>query len=125
TKELNIKKLRYIQKVINLDLQQVTNAVFERIATAEVATSAEEARELGFLDNNDSISVNPDHLLHDAKQRVLALSMAGYQAPRREKIPVVGDAGYATMLLGAEGLHLSGFASEHDLKIAEKLAYVL
>src|SRR5699024_11302307 len=66
-----------------------------------------------------------DHLLHDAKQRVLALSMAGYQAPRREKIPVVGDAGYATMLLGAEGLHLSGFASEHDLKIAEKLAYVL
>src|SRR5699024_6797115 len=69
--------------------------------------------------------VNPDHLLHDAKQRVLALSMAGYQAPRREKIPVVGDAGYATMLLGAEGLHLSGFASEHDLKIAEKVAYVL
>src|SRR5690625_3401407 len=51
--------------------------------------------------------------------------MAGYQAPRREKIPVDGDAGYATMLLGAEGLHLRGFASEHDVKIAEKLDYVL
>src|SRR5699024_1668770 len=80
TKELYLKMLRGMPKGLNFDLQQVSNAVFERIATAEVATSAEEARELGFLDNNDGISVNPDHLLHDAKQRVLALSMAGYQA---------------------------------------------
>ncbi|HLR59771.1 MAG TPA: 3-hydroxyacyl-CoA dehydrogenase NAD-binding domain-containing protein [Pseudogracilibacillus sp.] len=125
TKELYLKMLRGMPKGLDFDLQKVSNAVFERIATAEVATSAEEARELGFLDENDGISVNPDHLLHDAKQKVLALAMSGYQAPKREKIPVVGDAGYATMLLGAEGLHLSGYASEHDLKIAEKLAYVL
>ena len=125
TKELYLKMLRGMPKGLNFDLQQVTNAVFERIATAEVATSAEEARELGFLDNNDGISVNADHLLYDAKQKVLSLSMAGYQAPQREKIPVVGDSGYATMLLGAEGLRLSGYASDHDLKIAEKLAYVL
>src|SRR5699024_3378141 len=123
--ELYLKMLRGMPKGLDFDLQKVSNAVFERIATAEVATSAEEARELGFLDENDGISVNPDHLLHDAKQKVLALAMSGYQAPKREKIPVVGDAGYATMLLGAEGLHLSGYASEHDLKIAEKLAYVL
>lgn len=125
TKELYLKMLRGMPKGLNFDLQQVTNAVFERIATAEVATSAEEARELGYLDNNDGISVNPDHLLYDAKQKVLSLAMSGYQAPQREKIPVVGDAGYATMLLGAEALHLSGYASEYDLKIAEKLAYVL
>ncbi len=125
TKELYLKMLRGMPKGLNFDLQQVTNAVFERIATAQVATSAEEARELGYLDNNDGISVNPDHLLYDAKQKVLSLAMAGYKAPQREKIPVVGDAGYATMLLGAEGLRLSGYASDHDLKIAEKLAYVL
>ena len=125
TKELYLKMLRGMPKGLNFDLQQVTNAVFERIATAQVATSAEEARELGYLDNNDGISVNPDHLLYDAKQKVLSLALAGYKAPQREKIPVVGDAGYATMLLGAEGLRLSGYASDHDLKIAEKLAYVL
>ncbi len=125
TKELYLKMLRGMPKGLNFDLQQVTNAVFERIATAQVATSAEEARELGYLDNNDGISVNPDHLLYDAKQKVLSLAMAGYKAPQREKIQVVGDAGYATMLLGAEGLRLSGYASDHDLKIAEKLAYVL
>lgn len=125
TKELYLKMLRGMPQGVKFDLQQVANSVFEKVATAKVSTSAEEARELGFLDKADGISVNPDHLLYDAKQKVLSLSLAGYQAPKREKIPVVGNAGYATMLLGAEGLRLSGYASDHDLKIAEKLAYVL
>lgn len=125
TKELYLKMLRGMPEGVNFDLMQVANTVFERVATAEVSTSAEEAKQNGFLNNFDGISVNPDHLLYDAKQRVLALSQLGYQAPKREKIPVVGDPGYAAMLLGAKQLQLSGYASEHDMKIAEKLAYVL
>ena len=73
----------------------------------------------------DGISVNADHLIYDAKQAAIALYESGYKAPKREKIPVTGDSGYATMLLGAEGMFLSGFISEHDLKIAKKLAFVL
>src|SRR5699024_3517139 len=125
TKELYLKMLRGMPKGLNFELQQVSNAVFERIASAVVATCAEEARELGFLDKSEGISVNPDHLLPDAKQRVRGLAQAGYTAPDHEKVPVVGDSGYAAMLLGAKGLQLSGYASEHDLKIAEKIAYVL
>src|SRR5690625_4680481 len=125
TKELYLKMLRDMPEGVKFDLMQVANAVFERVAKAEVSTSAAEAKELGFLNNYDGISVNPDHLLHDAKQRVLALAKLGYQAPKPEKVPVVGDAGYAAMMLGAKQLQLSGYASEHDMKIAEKLAYVL
>lgn len=125
TKELYLKMLRGMPEGVNFDLLQVANTVFERVATAKVSTSAAEARELGFLNQHDGISVNSDHLLYDAKERVLALSRNGYRAPQHEKIPVVGDAGYAAMLLGAKNLQLSGYASEHDLKIAEKLAYVL
>ncbi|MGY0693288.1 3-hydroxyacyl-CoA dehydrogenase/enoyl-CoA hydratase family protein [Virgibacillus sp. FSP13] len=125
TKELYLKELRNLPKGVKFDLSKVANDVFEKVATAKVSTSAAEARENGFLNNNDAISINPDHLLHDAKQRVLALANAGYQAPKREKVPVVGDPGYAAMLLGAKSLQLSGYASNHDLKIAEKLAYVL
>ncbi|MBO1005729.1 3-hydroxyacyl-CoA dehydrogenase/enoyl-CoA hydratase family protein [Pseudogracilibacillus auburnensis] len=125
TKELYLKMLRDMPEGVNFDFMQMANTVFERVAMAKVSTSAAEARENGFLNKHDGISVNPDHLLHDAKQRVLALARSGYQAPQREKIPVVGDAGYAAMLLGAKNLQLSGYASEHDLKIAEKLAYVL
>lgn len=125
TKELYLKMLRDMPEGIDFDLSKVANTVFERVAMASVSTSAVEARENGFLNRYDGISVNPDHLLSDAKERVLALARTNYQAPQPEKIPVVGDSGYAAMLLGAKNLHLSGYASEHDLKIAEKLAYVI
>ncbi|MGP4105453.1 3-hydroxyacyl-CoA dehydrogenase NAD-binding domain-containing protein [Virgibacillus sp. L01] len=125
TKELYLKELRNLPKGVDFDLTKVANDVFEKIAMAKVSTSAAEARENGFLNSNDAISVNPDHLLNDAKEKVLALASAGYQAPKREKIPVVGEAGYAAMLLGAKTLRFGGYASDHDVKIAEKLAYVL
>lgn len=125
TKELYLKILRNHTKDVDLDLHKVANHVFETVAMAKVSTSAEEAKEIGFLDGNDRISVHPDHLIFDAKQRVIELFDAGYQAPKREKLPVVGDAGYGAMLLGAKSLQFGGYASDHDVKIAEKLAYVL
>lgn len=125
TKELYLKTLRSLPEGIDVDLTKVANDVFEKVALANVSTSGREAMENGFLDAQDAISVNPDHLLYDAKQRVLALAEAGYRAPVPEKIPVAGEAGYAAMLLGAKTMQFSGYASDHDLKIAEKLAYVL
>src|SRR5699024_6516684 len=125
TKELYLKQLRNKQSVNSADLMNLTMKVFETIATAKTSTSAEEARELGYLDGKDRISVNRDHLLFDAKQKVLELATTNYQAPVREKVPVTGDAGYAAMVMGAKSMQYSGYASEHDIKIAEKIAYVL
>ncbi|MFD1205190.1 MULTISPECIES: 3-hydroxyacyl-CoA dehydrogenase NAD-binding domain-containing protein [Sporosarcina] len=119
------KHLKGLPNGVQVDYQYVANKVFETIAMAKVSTSAEEARENNFLDFADGISVNPDHLIYDAKQAALALYEGGYTPPKKEKIPVTGDSGYATMLLGAEGMYLSGYISDHDLKIAKKLAYVL
>src|SRR5690625_830994 len=125
TKELYLKMLRGMPKGVNFDLMQVANTVFERVATAQISTSDEEARDVGELDQFDGISAHPDHLLHDAKQRVLALAQLGYKQRQREKIPVVGDSGYAAMMLGAKNMYLSGYATDYDMKIAEKLAYIL
>ncbi|WP_284036265.1 3-hydroxyacyl-CoA dehydrogenase/enoyl-CoA hydratase family protein [Neobacillus sp. 114] len=124
-KELYIKHLENIPNGVQFDLQQVANKVFEAIATAKVSTSGEEARENNFLSKADGISVNGDHLLYDAKQAVLALHEKGYKARVKKKVPVVGETGYATLLLGAEAMKLSGYISEHDLKIAKKIAYVI
>ncbi len=124
-KELYVKHLKGLPNGVQVDYQYVANKVFETIAMAKVSTSGEGARENNFLNFADGVSVNPDHLLYDAKQAALALFEGGYKAPLREKIPVTGASGYATLLLGAEGMFLSGFISEHDLKIAKKLAYVL
>ena len=125
TKELYVKTLKGLPKGVRYDLQQVANKVFETIALAKVSTSAVEAREYNFLSDLDGISVNPDHQLYDAKQVVLSLHEQGYTARVPEKIPVVGESGYATLLLGAESMRLSGYLSNHDMIIAKELAYVL
>ncbi|MBO1510900.1 3-hydroxyacyl-CoA dehydrogenase/enoyl-CoA hydratase family protein [Metabacillus bambusae] len=124
-KELYIKQLNNMPKGVDFDIQAVANKVFETVAMAKVSTSAAEARENQFLNGNDKISVNNDHLLYDAKQRVIELHDNGYQPPTRKKVPVVGETGYATLLLGAQSMYLSGFISDHDLKIAKKLAFVI
>lgn len=125
TKELYVKTLKGLPMGIGYDLQQVANKVFETVALAKVSTSAVEAREYNFLNDLDRISVNPDHQLYDAKQFVIALNEQGYKAPVPEKIPVVGENGFATLMLGAEGMRLSGYLSDHDMMIAKELAYVL
>lgn len=124
-KELYIKHLENMPKGVEFDLQKVANKVFETIAMAKVSTSGAETRQLNLLGNADGVSVNADHLLYDAKQVVLALAESGYKPPVRKKIPVVGETGYATLLLGAQNLKLSGYISDYDMKIAEKLAYVI
>ncbi|QFT90498.1 putative 3-hydroxyacyl-CoA dehydrogenase [Bacillus sp. THAF10] len=124
-KELYMKHLASMPQGLDYDLQKVANKVFEQIATAKVSTSAGEARDLHMLNNKDRISFNGDHLIYDAKQAVTSLYDAGYTAPIRKKVPVVGETGYATLMLGAHNMHYSGFISEHDLKIAKKLAYVI
>ncbi|SUV09930.1 3-hydroxyacyl-CoA dehydrogenase/enoyl-CoA hydratase/isomerase family protein [Cytobacillus firmus] len=124
-KELYLKHLESMPNGVEFDLQKVANKVFESIAMAKVSTSGEEARDNNFLNLADGISVNGDHLLYDAKQAVLALHEKGYKPPVRKKVPVVGETGYATLLLGAQAMLYSGYISEHDLKIAKKLAYVI
>lgn len=119
------KFIKGLPNGVEVDYQHIANKVFETIAMAKVSTSGEEARENNFLNFADGISVNPDHLIYDAKQAALALAEAGYTPPVKKLVKVVGAPGYATLLLGAQGMFDSGFISEHDLKIAKKLAYVI
>ncbi|QPA30579.1 3-hydroxyacyl-CoA dehydrogenase/enoyl-CoA hydratase family protein [Thermaerobacillus caldiproteolyticus] len=125
SKELYIKHLSSMPNGVEFDLQKVANKVFETIAMAKVSTSAAEARELNFLNKQDGITMNGDHLLYEAKQAVISLYDNGYQPPIRKKVPVVGETGYATLLLAAQSMYHSGYISDHDLTVAKKLAYVI
>ncbi|HYO52869.1 3-hydroxyacyl-CoA dehydrogenase/enoyl-CoA hydratase family protein [Archangium sp.] len=99
--------------------------VFLTIGTAKVATSAEEARELGFLSQSDGISANRDFLLSDAKARVLGMANAGFRAPRPTRFRLLGPSGYATIDMMLYDMELNGQVSAHDRKIGQKLARVL
>jgi 3-hydroxyacyl-CoA dehydrogenase len=99
--------------------------VFLSVGTAKVATSAEEARELGFLTAADGISANRDFLLTDAKARVLGMAKAGFRAPRPTRFQLPGPSGFATVDMMLYDMQLNNQISEHDRKIGQKLARVI
>ena len=99
--------------------------VFFAIGTAKVATSAEEAREAGFLRADDGISLNRDLLLSDAKAKVLGMASSGFRPPRPTKFRLPGRSGKATIDVALYDMQLNHQVSEHDRKIGQKLATVL
>ncbi|MCT4792905.1 MULTISPECIES: 3-hydroxyacyl-CoA dehydrogenase/enoyl-CoA hydratase family protein [Exiguobacterium] len=108
-----------------VNIEKAAQKTFENVAMAKVSKSAFEARDLGYVRTVDQISMNRDHLTFDAKQLVLELDRTGYTAPAHAKIPVVGRAGKATLELATREMFYGGYISEHDLKIASKLAHVI
>ncbi len=98
--------------------------VFEIVSTATVAKSAAEARELGFLQADDAITMNRDRLLADAKARALAL-VDGYAPPEPPVFRLPGPGGKAALELAVEGFRARGIATEHDERVAASLATVL
>lgn len=96
------------------------------IATAKVATSAQEAFELGiFQRNKDIIVVNPNRVTAEAKRAALELYQAGYSQPTPKKVRVLGKSALGTFYAGIASLQVAGHASEHDALIARKVAYIL
>ncbi len=98
---------------------------FELIGFAKVSSSAEDARQLGFLTTADRISMNPDRLIGDAKDLALSLVDGYRRGSPRTDIKVGGEAAFAMMKLGAWTLREGGYISDYDVVVAEKLAHVL
>src|SRR5690606_39084331 len=90
------------------------------------STSAAEARSLGFLRESDGITLNRERLLADAKAQALALHQAGYSQPvQRKDIKVLGKTYLALFEAGITSMRYGNYISEHDAKIARKLAWVM
>ncbi len=110
----------------SVELMEATKAAFETVAMAKVSTSAFEARVLGFVGRGDEITMNRERVLSDAKARALELARAGYRAPvPRTNVPVPGENILATLKLGVHLLRQGEFISDHEVKIATKIAEVL
>ena len=109
------------------DLQPAFRRTFEAIGMAKVATSAEEAQELGFLRPGDTWSMNRDHLAADAREVALGLAATGdFAAPGPDPaIPVMGTAGIALAESVLYNMKEGGYISEHDRKIGLLMARVL
>ena len=127
TKEMLVRALDSIPKgADDADPFPFVKRTFETIALAKVATSAAEGRALGFLSGDDTVSMNGDRLIADAKKEVLSLAASGYVAPQqRTDILALGLPALSTLKLGIHQMKRAGYISDHDAEIGTQLARIL
>ncbi len=110
----------------SVEMMEAMKKAFEAIATAKVATSAHEARELGFLSDSDRITMNHERVLSDAKARALELVGAGYEPPvPRTDIPAPGESLLAALKMGVHLMRQGDFITDYEVKLGGKIAEVL
>ncbi len=100
---------------------------FLTIATAKVSSSAYEAYDLGILrKGTDEISINQDRRIADAKKAVIKMFDAGYTMPvQRTDVKVFGRSLLGALYAGINGMWRGNYATDHDVMVAKKLAYVM
>ncbi|MDN3707534.1 3-hydroxyacyl-CoA dehydrogenase/enoyl-CoA hydratase family protein [Myroides ceti] len=105
----------------------VLQEYFLTVGMAKVSTSAYEAYDLGILQpGKDIVVVNKDRQIAEAKKQALLLAEAGYTQPsKRKDVKVLGKQALGMFLVGTDSMQAGKYISEHDRKIANKLAYVM
>ena len=110
----------------SVEMMEAMKKTFETVATAKVATSAEEARSYGFLSTSDRITMNRERVLVDAKSRALELLRAGYEPPvPRSDIPAPGENILAALRIGVHLMRQGDYITDYEVKLATKIAEVL
>ncbi|MBL0938267.1 MAG: enoyl-CoA hydratase/isomerase family protein [Gemmatimonadaceae bacterium] len=124
TKELLVRFTGELQQYEEVDLFAAVKRAFKLIAFATTSTSAMEARSYGMLRASDRISMNRDHQLSDAKQRVLDLA-PGYLPPTERTVRALGREGIGNLEYALWAAQEAGQASAHDVRVGRAVAYVL
>lgn len=95
------------------------------IAMAKVATGGFEAKRLRYLLPSDGITLHKDHHLYEAKQKALGMAKAGYRRPQPRIIKAAGIDAAKSIKMQVWGMVQGGYASEHDMLIAEKVLHIV
>ncbi len=126
TKEMMMRAVEGVDNPFNPSLLPFVRTAFQNIATAEVGAGFKRSVEAGYIRSSDIMVPNGDYRLARAKQEALALAAGSFNPGQpRTDIPVVGESGTAAFILAATGMRDAGWATEYDLFIAKKLAYII
>jgi 3-hydroxyacyl-CoA dehydrogenase len=100
---------------------------FLSIATAKVATSAFEGFDLGIYRKGlDEVVMNQGRRIAEAKKSVIEIYDSGYSMPvQRKDVKVLGQSALGALYAGINGMWRANYATDHDVVVAKKLAYVM
>lgn len=124
TKEMAVRAMEGILPGVQVAPDYFFAKRFETIAMAQVSTSAEMAKNLGFLRDHDRFSMNSEHILLDAKARVIDLAR-NFRPLLPKKVKIAGLGVRATLELALYGMKQGRYISEYDEYLAKKLAYAM
>lgn len=119
------RALEGVPEGATVDTYALVTQVFKNIALAKVATSAEEGKALGYFRREAGVTFDRARLLVDAKKRAVGLAESGWHPPAPRAYVLPGESGIATLRMMIGTLVDAGQASEHDAKIATKVAEIL
>ncbi len=129
TKEILMRMMEKVPKGlpkgIDVDLNPFIAKAFETIAMAHVSTSAYEAKPLGYMRESDQVVINGDYLIAEAKKLALYLAESSCFEPKQTSVRVAGRDGKAFLMMLLYNMQKSGYISEHDKLVGEKLANVI
>jgi len=126
TKEMLVRALDAVPDDPEADPFTFLKEVFLNIGMGKVGTSAEESRQLGYLSARDSISMNRDRQIADAKQVALDLARLGYRPGKpREDIQALGQPAFTKMKLGLHLMRRGEYISDYDVVVGTHLAKIL
>jgi 3-hydroxyacyl-CoA dehydrogenase len=124
-KEMVRRRISPHMNATNVNPTPYLRQVFETVGFAKVSTSGAEARELGFLTENDLVVLNTEHRIAEAKQQVLMLG-EGYRPPVvTGNVWAAGRDVVAAVNVEVHGMQQGGYISEYDGHVARKLGYIL
>jgi len=124
TKEMAVRVMEGVLPGVQVAPDYFFAKRFEAVAMAQVSNSAEKARQLGFLRNCDRYSMNADHIILDAKARVIDMAR-NFRPNLPTKVKVGGPGVRALLELALHGMREANYISEYDQHLGKKLSYVM
>lgn len=125
TKEMLRRIVNPAMKTEGTEALPFLQRVFMQIGLAKVATSAEEARQMGILGPSDRVVLNKDLLIAEAKKEVLHMAATGYHPPLPEKIYAAGRDALGALRVAIHMMKEGKYITEYEAHMAGKLAKVM
>jgi 3-hydroxyacyl-CoA dehydrogenase len=124
TKEMAVRAMEGVLPGVQVAPDFFFAKRFETVAMAQVSNSAEKARQLGFLRDHDRYSMNPEHIILDAKARVIDLAR-GFRPNLPTKVKTGGAGVRATLEMALYGMRQGNYISDYDRYLGNKLAFAM
>ncbi|HEX6981274.1 MAG TPA: 3-hydroxyacyl-CoA dehydrogenase NAD-binding domain-containing protein [Balneolaceae bacterium] len=125
TKEMLYRAMQQLMNDEQVNPMPYIKEAFKTIGMAKVSDGAPKARELGYLRNSDSVIMNRDLLITNAKAEARRMADAGYHPPKKPQIKVLGKTALSSLKLMLYIMHEANFITDYDKVVAEKVAFIM